>query len=383
MLQPLCRYRSSEAEMIVARTGSFPNACFKTPAKSSASRFRMMSASRNAAIASLLRRLLGWPQCSGWSVGKTAPALIVVTIRAPTVSAKATRSSQAPASRATRPTTITGCEAARKSSATRFRPPRPETRKVGESDRFIELLFLNPDVEANVDRSVRRGTRDLCRADDRLDRRLRGAGLIVPLRIVAHERSLIGGRVNPVDPGTALRRVDRPGRAQDDERHSIAPGVEARHRGVHQPDVAVDDREHRLAGDLRIPLCDRDRMLLMQTQEHLGVLVAEIVDDTVVQPAVACTRDERRVPKIELTQDGGDRIAAPTHLHLRLDHSLASFGSAESDPRLGRRKGGDVAEIVCTVGVPHTPHYPSLVEREGPQCEVARLYRAVREHLEA
>ncbi len=42
-----------------------------------------------------------------------------------------------------------------------------------------------------------------------------------------------------------------------------------------------------------------------------------------------------------------------------------------------------MAEIVCTVGVPHTPHYPSLVEREGPQCEVARLYRAVREHLEA
>ena len=42
-----------------------------------------------------------------------------------------------------------------------------------------------------------------------------------------------------------------------------------------------------------------------------------------------------------------------------------------------------MAEIVCALGVPHTPAYPSLVERQGPDCEVARLYRAVREHLEA
>jgi gallate dioxygenase len=42
-----------------------------------------------------------------------------------------------------------------------------------------------------------------------------------------------------------------------------------------------------------------------------------------------------------------------------------------------------VAQIVCAIGVPHTPAYPSLVEREGPDCEVARLYRAVRENLES
>jgi len=42
-----------------------------------------------------------------------------------------------------------------------------------------------------------------------------------------------------------------------------------------------------------------------------------------------------------------------------------------------------VAEIVCAIGVPHTPSYPSLVEREGPDCEVARLYRSVRKNIEA
>lgn len=42
-----------------------------------------------------------------------------------------------------------------------------------------------------------------------------------------------------------------------------------------------------------------------------------------------------------------------------------------------------MAEIVAGFGVPHTPMFPELVEREGPECETARLYRAVGEHLDA
>jgi len=42
-----------------------------------------------------------------------------------------------------------------------------------------------------------------------------------------------------------------------------------------------------------------------------------------------------------------------------------------------------MAEIVAAIGVPHTPAFPALVAREGPECETARLYRTVREHLEA
>jgi protocatechuate 4,5-dioxygenase beta chain len=42
-----------------------------------------------------------------------------------------------------------------------------------------------------------------------------------------------------------------------------------------------------------------------------------------------------------------------------------------------------VAEIVAGFGVPHTPMFPALVAREGPQCETAQLYRNVAEHLEA
>jgi gallate dioxygenase len=42
-----------------------------------------------------------------------------------------------------------------------------------------------------------------------------------------------------------------------------------------------------------------------------------------------------------------------------------------------------VAEIVGALGVPHTPFFPALVEREGPQCETARFFASVTKELEA
>jgi aromatic ring-opening dioxygenase catalytic subunit (LigB family) len=42
-----------------------------------------------------------------------------------------------------------------------------------------------------------------------------------------------------------------------------------------------------------------------------------------------------------------------------------------------------LAEIVGALGVPHTPFFPSLVEREGPECETAKLFRKVTAELEA
>lgn len=42
-----------------------------------------------------------------------------------------------------------------------------------------------------------------------------------------------------------------------------------------------------------------------------------------------------------------------------------------------------MGELVAGFGVPHTPEFPALVEREGPDCETAQLYRAVAKELEA
>ncbi len=40
-----------------------------------------------------------------------------------------------------------------------------------------------------------------------------------------------------------------------------------------------------------------------------------------------------------------------------------------------------MAELVAAFGVPHTPAFPALVAREGPDCEVAKLYAEVARHL--
>jgi hypothetical protein len=42
-----------------------------------------------------------------------------------------------------------------------------------------------------------------------------------------------------------------------------------------------------------------------------------------------------------------------------------------------------MAEIVCAIGVPHTPAFPAQARREGPDGLIERLYRGVREQLEA
>ena len=42
-----------------------------------------------------------------------------------------------------------------------------------------------------------------------------------------------------------------------------------------------------------------------------------------------------------------------------------------------------MAEIVGALGVPHTPFFPALVEREGPECETARFFASVTRELEA
>jgi protocatechuate 4,5-dioxygenase beta chain len=40
-----------------------------------------------------------------------------------------------------------------------------------------------------------------------------------------------------------------------------------------------------------------------------------------------------------------------------------------------------MAEIVAAYGVPHTPNFPALVAKEGPDCRTARLYAEIAGHL--
>src|SRR6266446_312476 len=41
-----------------------------------------------------------------------------------------------------------------------------------------------------------------------------------------------------------------------------------------------------------------------------------------------------------------------------------------------------MARLVAGIGVPHSPHYPAAIAKDGPE-ETARLFRAVKAHLDA
>ena len=65
-----------------------------------------------------------------------------------------------------------------------------------------------------------------------------------------------------------------------------------------------------LAGHLGIAVRDGDRVLLVQAEQHLRLLVAEIVDQAVVQAAIAGARIERDIFDAGCAQRVGRDVAA-------------------------------------------------------------------------
>ena len=70
--------------------------------------------------------------------------------------------------------------------------------------------------------------------------------------------------------------------------------------------------DHGLAGDLGITVSDSDCGFLVQAEQHLRLGIAEVIDDAVVQPAIARARRERDVGNIQRAQRVGDHVAAKT-----------------------------------------------------------------------
>ena len=121
-------------------------------------------------------------------------------------------------------------------------------------------------------------------------------------------------------------RVDRTGGAEDDHRRTVAPGVEDRHGRVHEADVGVQRHGHRLLGHLAVTVGDRDRVLFVQANDHLGITVAEIIDDAVVKAAIAGAGHERDIFEVEPARDFGDDVAAPLHLRFAQIFRLIDLG---------------------------------------------------------
>ena len=93
---------------------------------------------------------------------------------------------------------------------------------------------------------------------------------------------------------------------------------------MHQADVRVDDRRHRLVHHLRIAVRDADRVVFMQAEKHARIAVAEMFDDGVVQAAIARARIEAHILEAEAAQHLRGDVGAPCDLVVGL-----TFGSVE------------------------------------------------------
>ena len=210
----------------------------------------------------------------------------------------------------------------------------------GQRDRRAERLFLQRRVERDVDGALRLRRRDPIGAHDRFERRRHGPRLVVPLRIPSDERAQVARRVDPVDPGAPLDGVDRTHAAEKKDRNPIAPRVEDRHRGVHQPDVRMQRDGKRVPGDARIAVGERDRALFVHAEQELGAGIPQMVDQAVVQAAKARPRRKRDVGKLQRAQQIGDRVAAPSRCR------LARLSAVRGGPG-GLRARGVVHERDC------------------------------------
>ncbi len=250
-----------------------------------------------------------------------APCLRSVTTQAPSRSARAMRGCQNSLLREPRPNMITGRSARVRSAAAAAtallrrtrRLGRHEARQVGPFRHLVEARLLEAGVEADIDRRGRRAAGGEIGAAHGFHQRLRRGRLVVPLDEGADQRALVARGMNPVDPGPALLGIDRTGGAEHDHRHAVAPGVEQAHHAVQQPDIAVQHAGHRLAGRLGVAVRDRDRVILVQAQQDARPLVAEVIDQAVVQPAIAGARIEADERDAEAAQHLRRDVAAPGH----------------------------------------------------------------------
>ncbi len=189
----------------------------------------------------------------------------------------------------------------------RHRKSVERRHRLGGGQRF----FLEAGIEADIHWTLRRRLRNAPAAQNGLQRGLHRPGLVVPLGVIAHQRGHVAGGVDPIDPRPTLHGIDRADAAQQQHGNSIAPGVEDCHRRVHQADVGVQPDCERPAGDACVAVRQCHGVLLVNTQQHLGSRVAEIVDQAVVQTAIARAGRERDVGDFQRPQQLRHCVAAP------------------------------------------------------------------------
>ena len=117
--------------------------------------------------------------------------------------------------------------------------------------------------------------------------------------------------MDPVNKRTAFGLGHGPGGADDKDRRAVEIGVVDAHRRVQQTDQIVHDGDHRLALGTGIAMGDLDGDLFVLAKQHRWVVLA-VVDQRVMQPAVARSRVERDVFEVVALDHVDDDIRLPS-----------------------------------------------------------------------
>ena len=208
-----------------------------------------------------------------------------------------------------RPPTISGslalssasAAAASASGLARDRRRRLEEFRVRHRHRPLDLLLLDAAVERHIDRAARLRQRHLVRLGDGVEMPLRRGRLFRPLHVVLDDVGLRRGAMQPVDPAP-VGGIERTGAAEHQHRRVVAERVVDAHRAVHQADQVVQDADADAAGGLGVAVRHRHRDLLVGGEHHLRLVIAAVVDQRVMQAAIARSRQQEDVVDVQAAE---------------------------------------------------------------------------------
>src|SRR2546423_9378276 len=110
---------------------------------------------------------------------------------------------------------------------------------------------------------------------------------------------------------------------------------------MQEADIRVQHAGHRLAGRLGVTMRNRERVILVQADDDAGVDVAEMIDQTVVEPAIARAGVEADIGDAEPAQHLRRDVAAPGYPVVRFSFDFIQVHrSPRSRNRLACAKPG-------------------------------------------
>ena len=214
---------------------------------------------------------------------------------------------------------------------------REEFRDVELFAVLVDRLGLQAAVERHHHRAIGRRGRDLVHAHERLREMLRRDRIVVPLGVVAHDRIDVLRGVEGRHARRAVRGIEIVA-AEDEHGNAVAPGVVDRHGGVLQADRAVDQRHDRFAGRLEVAMAHGNAGFLVRAGEEFRHRVLAVIDQRLVETAVARGRIGRQIFDVERLDDVDHEVGAGravvAHGHCR----RAGLGRSDMGIRRQRRR---------------------------------------------